>query len=75
MASGPRESNCLAAVRSLDFSNIEKQRLMGVMKFTVEKVRPLEHELTRLEAKADRLEEGVPQERSKRDSVDEEEDH
>src|SRR6188474_3736536 len=42
------------AVRALDFSNIEKQRLMDLMKFTVEKVRPLERELTKLEAKADR---------------------
>jgi len=41
-------------VRSLDFSNIEKQRLMDLMKATVEKVRPLERELTKLEAKADR---------------------
>ena len=42
------------AIRALDFSNIEKQRLMDLMKFTVEKVRPLERELTKLEAKADR---------------------
>jgi len=41
-------------VRSLDFSNVEKQRLMDLMKATVEKVRPLERELTKLEAKADR---------------------
>jgi RNA polymerase primary sigma factor len=41
-------------VRSVDFSNIEKQRLMDLMKATVEKVRPLERELTKLEAKADR---------------------
>jgi len=41
-------------VRSLDFSNIEKQRLMDLMKATVERVRPLERELTKLEAKADR---------------------
>ncbi|HET9941926.1 MAG TPA: sigma-70 family RNA polymerase sigma factor, partial [Terriglobia bacterium] len=41
-------------IRSLDFSNIEKQRLMDLMKATVEKVRPLERELTKLEAKADR---------------------
>ncbi|HET9220256.1 MAG TPA: RNA polymerase sigma factor RpoD [Terriglobia bacterium] len=41
-------------VRALDFSNIEKQRLMDLMKATVEKVRPLERELTKLEAKAER---------------------
>ena len=41
-------------IRSLDFSNIQKQRLMDLMRSTVEKVRPLERELTKLEAKADR---------------------
>jgi RNA polymerase primary sigma factor len=42
------------SIRSLDFSNVEKQRLMDLMKGTVEKVRPLERELVKLEAKADR---------------------
>jgi RNA polymerase primary sigma factor len=41
-------------IRSIDFSNLEKQRLMDLMKATVEKVRPLEREMTKLEAKADR---------------------
>jgi RNA polymerase primary sigma factor len=41
-------------IRSLDFSNIEKQRLMDLMKATVDKVRPLEREMNKLEAKADR---------------------
>ncbi len=40
-------------VRSLEFSNFEKIRLMGHMKQTVDKVRPLEQELGRLERKAD----------------------
>ena len=40
-------------VRSLEFSNSEKLRLVGLMKTTVEKVRPLEHELNKLERKAD----------------------
>jgi RNA polymerase primary sigma factor len=40
-------------VRSLEFSNSEKLRLMGLMKSTVEKVRPLELELGKLERKAD----------------------
>ncbi len=40
-------------VRSLEFSNAEKFRLVGLMKNTVEKVRPLEHELNKLERKAD----------------------
>jgi len=40
-------------VRSLEFSNSEKLRLMGFMKATVEKMRPLEHELNKLERKAD----------------------
>ncbi len=40
-------------VRSLEFSNSEKLRLMGFMKGTVEKMRPLEQELNRLERKAD----------------------
>jgi len=42
------------SVRSIDFSNIEKQRLMDLMKATVEKVRPLERELSKLDAKAER---------------------
>ena len=41
-------------VRSIDFSNIEKQRLMDLMKATVDRVRPLERELARLDAKAER---------------------
>jgi RNA polymerase primary sigma factor len=41
-------------IRSIDFSNMEKQRLMDFMKMTVEKVRPLEREIAKLEAKADR---------------------
>src|SRR5436190_1697895 len=40
-------------VRSLEFSNSEKLRLVGFMKTTVEKVRPLEQELNKLERKAD----------------------
>jgi RNA polymerase primary sigma factor len=40
-------------VRSLEFSNQEKLRLMGLMKSTVEKMRPLEQELNKLERKAD----------------------
>src|SRR2546425_10731531 len=40
-------------VRSLEFSNSEKLRLVGLMKGTVEKLRPLEQELGRLERKAD----------------------
>jgi RNA polymerase primary sigma factor len=40
-------------VRSLEFSNSEKLRLVGLMKMTVEKVRPLEQELNKLERKAD----------------------
>jgi RNA polymerase primary sigma factor len=40
-------------VRSLEFSNSEKLRLAGLMKETVEKIRPLEQELNRLERKAD----------------------
>jgi RNA polymerase primary sigma factor len=42
-------------VRALEFSNTEKQRLMDLMKRTVEKVRPLEQELTRLERKAEHV--------------------
>ncbi|HEV8593614.1 MAG TPA: RNA polymerase sigma factor RpoD, partial [Pyrinomonadaceae bacterium] len=40
-------------VRSLEFSNSEKLRLVGLMKTTVERVRPLEQELNKLERKAD----------------------
>jgi len=40
-------------VRSLEFSNSEKLRLVGLMKETVERVRPLEQELNKLERKAD----------------------
>jgi RNA polymerase primary sigma factor len=40
-------------VRSLEFSMGEKLRLMSVMKETVDRVRPLEQELNRLERKAD----------------------
>jgi RNA polymerase primary sigma factor len=40
-------------VRSLEFSNSEKMRLVGLMKTTVEKLRPLEQELNKLERKAD----------------------
>jgi RNA polymerase primary sigma factor len=40
-------------VRSLEFSNGEKLQLMAVMKATVDKIRPLEQELNRLERKAD----------------------
>src|SRR5436189_5207007 len=40
-------------VRSLEFSNSEKLRLVGLMKGTVGKMRPLEQELGRLERKAD----------------------
>jgi RNA polymerase primary sigma factor len=41
-------------IRSIEFSNTEKFRLMDFMKATVEKVRPLQRELTKMEAKADR---------------------
>ena len=41
-------------IRSIDFSNMEKMRLMDFMKSTVEKVRPLEREVAKLEAKAER---------------------
>jgi RNA polymerase primary sigma factor len=41
-------------VRSLELSNSEKLRLVGLMKETVEQVRALEHELNKLERKADR---------------------
>jgi RNA polymerase primary sigma factor len=41
-------------IRSVEFSNTEKFRLMDFMKATVEKVRPLQRELVKLEAKAER---------------------
>jgi RNA polymerase primary sigma factor len=41
-------------IRSVEFSNAEKFRLMDFMKMTVEKVRPLQRELVKLEAKAER---------------------
>ncbi len=41
-------------IRSIEFSNTEKFRLMDFMKATVEKVRPLQRELVKLEAKAER---------------------
>src|SRR5215468_5250589 len=40
-------------IRSLELSNSEKLRLVGLMKKTVEQMRPLEHELNKLERKAD----------------------
>jgi len=40
-------------VRSLELSNSEKLRLVGLMKETVERMRALEHELNKLERKAD----------------------
>src|SRR5213592_3451579 len=40
-------------VRSLELSNSEKLRLVGLMKETVEQMRALEHELNKLERKAD----------------------
>jgi RNA polymerase primary sigma factor len=40
-------------VRSLELSNSEKLRLVGLMKETIEQLRPLEQELNRLERKAD----------------------
>jgi len=42
-------------IRSLEFSNLEKLRLMDLMKRTVERVRPLQQELTKLERKADHV--------------------
>src|SRR5206468_1827696 len=42
-------------IRSLEFSNSEKLRLMDLMKRTVERVRPLEQDLVRLERKADHV--------------------
>jgi len=42
-------------IRSIEFSNQEKLRLMDLMKRTVERVRPLQQELTKLERKADHV--------------------
>ena len=50
---GRTRVNLSQLVRSLEFSNSEKLRLVGLMKGTVEKLRPLEQELGRLERKAD----------------------
>jgi len=41
-------------IRTLEFSNGEKLHLMAVMKETVDKIRPFEQQLGRLERKADR---------------------
>src|SRR5262249_20079230 len=40
-------------VRLLEFSNSKKLQLVDLMKETVERMRPLEHELNKLERKAD----------------------
>src|SRR6266581_1278970 len=50
---GRTRVNLSKLVRSLEFSLCEKLRLVGLMKGTVEKLRPLEQELGRLERKAD----------------------
>jgi RNA polymerase primary sigma factor len=50
---GRTRVNLSQLLRSLEFSNSEKLRLVGLMKGTVEKLRPLEQELGRLERKAD----------------------
>src|SRR5438105_1374080 len=50
---GRTRVNLSKLVRSLEFSLSEKLRLVGLMKGTVEKLRPLEQELGRLERKAD----------------------
>jgi RNA polymerase primary sigma factor len=42
-------------IRSLEFSNSEKLRLMELMKRTVEKLRPLQQDLTKLERKAEHV--------------------
>ena len=42
-------------IRALEFSNLEKLRLMDLMKRTVERIRPLQQELTKLERKADHV--------------------
>ena len=41
-------------IRSLEFSYVQKLHLMAVMKETVDKIRPLEQQLGRLERKVDR---------------------
>lgn len=50
---GRTRINLSRLVRSLEFSNGEKLRLMGHMKMTVDRIRPLEQELIKLERKAD----------------------
>jgi RNA polymerase primary sigma factor len=50
---GRTRINLSRLVRSLEFSNGEKLRLMGYMKATVDRIRPLEQELNKLERKAD----------------------
>jgi len=50
---GRTRVNLSKLVRSLEFSISEKLRLVGLMKSTVEQLRPLELELGRLERKAD----------------------
>src|SRR6266480_589185 len=50
---GRTRVNLSQQLRSLEFSNSEKLRLVALMKGTVEKLRPLEQELGRLERKAD----------------------
>src|SRR5207249_4560727 len=50
---GRTRVNLSKLVRSLEFSISEKLRLVGLMKTTVEQLRPLEQELGRLERKAD----------------------
>jgi RNA polymerase primary sigma factor len=50
---GRTRVNLSRMVRSLEFSNGEKLRLMGFMKTTVDRIRPLEQELAKLERKAD----------------------
>src|SRR5262245_57993704 len=50
---GRTRVNLSQLVRSLEFSNSEKIRLIGIMKATVERIRPLDEEVGRLERKAD----------------------
>src|SRR5712691_6305186 len=50
---GRTRVNLSQQLRSLEFSMSEKLRLVALMKGTVEKLRPLEQELGRLERKAD----------------------
>src|SRR5262249_16163202 len=40
-------------IRSIEFSNLEKLRLMDLMKRTVERIRPLQQEMTKLERKSE----------------------